>query len=181
MFHTTHIFSTTAIPITKQADEAWVTQNHKILAVLHVNTDQTQTVYAPGMKLTWNKASEKQISIVGMDNKQAFTLIPSIFVSGEELKFSFEPSGKDAYWSTMDIMKSLMTNIIAPYVKAKKKELGISNPEYHSSLWKIDCWTLHKSKEFLGWMKKTHLNIIIIFVLPGDCAYIFQPLDVGIQ
>ncbi|KAE9387880.1 hypothetical protein BT96DRAFT_757502, partial [Gymnopus androsaceus JB14] len=177
--------------------EAWVIRNHKIPAALRVNTDQTQTVYAPGTKLTWNKAGKKQINIVGMDNKRAFTLVSLISASGEvlpmqaiyagrteascpkkssasynesqELKFSFEPSGNDTYWSTMDTMKSLITNVIAPYFEAKKKELGISDPEYQSSLWKIDCWSLHKSKEFLGWMKKTHPNIIIIFV-PGNCT-----------
>ncbi|THU86688.1 hypothetical protein K435DRAFT_804908 [Dendrothele bispora CBS 962.96] len=39
---------------------------------------------------------------------------------------------------------------------------------------------VHKSEGFLGWMKKTHPNIILIFIL-GNCTSVFQPLDVGVQ
>ncbi|KAJ6623675.1 hypothetical protein B0H10DRAFT_1741515, partial [Mycena sp. CBHHK59/15] len=45
--------------------------------------------------------------------------------------------------------------------------------------WKIDCWSVHKSREFLDWMKN-HPHIIILFV-PGGCTGLWQPLDVEIQ
>ena len=48
------------------------------------------------------------------------------------------------------------------------------------SVWKIDCWSVHKSDEFLSWMKKHHPTIIVIFV-PGGTTSVWQPLDVGIQ
>lgn len=28
----------------------------------------------------------------------------------------------------------------------------------------MDCWSIHKSKEFLNWMKKDHPNIFVIFI-----------------
>ncbi|THU92546.1 hypothetical protein K435DRAFT_671948 [Dendrothele bispora CBS 962.96] len=77
-------------------------------------------------------------------------------------------------------MKSLVNEIIAPYFEQKKRELGIECPEEQRSIWKIDCWSVHKSEGFLGWMKKTHPNIILIFV-PSNCTSVFQPLDVGVQ
>jgi hypothetical protein len=31
-------------------------------------------------------------------------------------------------------------------------------------IWLMDCWSIHKSKEFLNWMKKDHPNIFVIFI-----------------
>ncbi|KAE9391638.1 hypothetical protein BT96DRAFT_742201, partial [Gymnopus androsaceus JB14] len=177
--------------------EAWIIRNHHIMAELRVNTDQTQTVYQPGTKFSWNATGEKQVNIVGKDDKRAFTLVPSISASGDvlpmqaiysggtkasclsskadhyeeaqKLGFLLEPSCTDTYWSTIETMKSLVNKVIAPYFDSKKAELGIRKPEDQSSIWKIDCWSIHKSKEFLAWMKATHPNIIVIFV-PGNCT-----------
>lgn len=77
-------------------------------------------------------------------------------------------------------MKSLVNDIIVPYFERRKSEIGIEDPANQHSIWKIDCWFVHKSAEFLSWMKNMHPNIIVIFV-PGNCTSIFQPLDVGIQ
>ncbi|KIL57393.1 hypothetical protein M378DRAFT_88004 [Amanita muscaria Koide BX008] len=75
-------------------------------------------------------------------------------------------------------MRKLVNEIIKPYFDRKKKELGL--PKTQNSIWKIDCWSVHKSAEFRHWMKSTHKNIILLFV-PGGCTGIWQPLDVGIQ
>lgn len=88
------------------------------------------------------------------------------------------PSKSANYWSTHETMQDLVDNIIAPYFEKTKAELGL--PSSQCSVWKIDCWSVHKSKEFRAWMKANHANIIIIFV-PGGCTGIWQPLDVGIQ
>ncbi|THU96552.1 hypothetical protein K435DRAFT_664194 [Dendrothele bispora CBS 962.96] len=101
----------------------------------------------------------------------------------KELGFLLEPSCTDTYWSTIETMKSLVNKIIAPYFESKKAELTeLSDKERKNqfSLWKIDCWSVHRSEEFLTWMKVTHPSIIILFV-PGSCTGLFQPLDVGIQ
>ncbi|KAF8135952.1 hypothetical protein K438DRAFT_1997083 [Mycena galopus ATCC 62051] len=60
-------------------------------------------------------------------------------------------------------MHQLLENIIAPYFEAKKRELSL--PSSQVSIWKIDCWSVHRSKEFLAWMKKHHDNMTIIFCL----------------
>jgi hypothetical protein len=93
---------------------------------------------------------------------------------GLQIKFS----NTSTYWSTQQTMKELVNEIIAPYFEDKKKTLGL--PPTQCSIWKIDCWSVHKSEEFLTWMKMTHPTIIIIFI-PGRCTGVWQPLDVGIQ
>ena len=186
--------------------EATVVRDYAIPAALRVNTDQTQLVYQQGTERTWNPAGVKQVSTVGQEEKRAFTLVPSISASGillpmqaifmgktqascpnpkaplyaeaKELGFRMLPSKTATYWSTHDSMQDLVNNIIAPYFEETKKVLHL--PPTQSSVWKIDCWSVHKSVEFLSWMKKNHNAIIVIFV-PGGCTGIWQPLDVGIQ
>jgi hypothetical protein len=152
---------------------------------LRVNTNQTQTVYQMGGKRTWNKAGEKQVTTMGMDKKRAFTLMPLILASSKllpmqtifhgqmttscpskgarfysevvEYVFKFEPSKLHTYWSTQATMQLLIVKIIVPYFARKKEELNL--PPSQCSLWMIDCWSVHKSEEFWGWMKKNHTNI----------------------
>ncbi|THU84605.1 hypothetical protein K435DRAFT_616765, partial [Dendrothele bispora CBS 962.96] len=177
--------------------EAWVIREYNVPAELRVNTDQTQTVYQQGTKATWEKKGSKQVPAVGINEKRAFTLVPSISASGEvlpfqavfsgktdvsvpgpdarsyreakELGFQLVPSKGDNYWSTLETMKSLVNNIIAPYFEEKKTELAIEDPEQQYSIWKIDCWSVHKSEAFLTWMRATHPKIIVLFV-PGNCT-----------
>jgi hypothetical protein len=186
--------------------EAYVVRDHAIPAALCINTDQTQMVYQQGTEKTWNETGAKQVSTVRQEEKRAFTLVPSISASGvvlpmqaifmgktqqscpnrkaasfeeaQALGFQMLPSKTLTYWSTQETMRILVNTIIAPYFEKTKAELNL--PSSQCSVWKIDCWSVHKSAEFLGWLKKTHKNIIVIFV-PGGCTGIWQPLDVGIQ
>lgn len=186
--------------------EAYVVRDHAIPAALRVNTNQTQMVYQQGTQRTWNESGAKQVSTVGQEEKWAFTLVPSISASGvvlpmqaifmgktnqscpsrkapsyteaQKLGFRMLPSKTSTYWSTQETMQDLVDTIIAPYFEMTKVTLNL--PPEQCSVWKIDCWSVHKSTEFLGWMKKNHANIIVIFI-PGGCTGIWQPLDVGVQ
>ncbi|KAF8995286.1 hypothetical protein BDZ89DRAFT_971820 [Hymenopellis radicata] len=75
-------------------------------------------------------------------------------------------------------MHDLVDNIITPYFEETKQELGLPKTQY--SIWKIDCWSVHKSKDFMDWMHTHHPRIIVMFV-PGNCTGVWQPLDVGMQ
>ena len=44
----------------------------------------------------------------------------------------------------------------------------------------LDCWSVHRSKEFRDWIKATHPMIIVLYV-PAGCTGLFQPCDVGLQ
>jgi hypothetical protein len=60
------------------------------------------------------------------------------------------------------------------------RRLDGADPDKEYFEWKIDCWSVHISKEFRDWMKATHPCIVLMFV-PGNCTGVFQPMDVGIQ
>jgi hypothetical protein len=75
-------------------------------------------------------------------------------------------------------MKDFVNRILAPYFNKKKAKLNL--PPSQKSLWMIDVWSVHHSKEFRSWMRTNHPNIILDFV-PGGCTGVAQPCDVGIQ
>ncbi|KAF4615755.1 hypothetical protein D9613_012424 [Agrocybe pediades] len=186
--------------------KAYIIKEHDIPIDLYVNSDQTQVVYAPGNRMTWTSAGSNQVAIVGMEEKRAFTLMVSVAANGTLLPFQaiyvgltkaslpsaasvhyeecinagflFEASGTKTYWSNQSTMKSFVNRILAPYFERKKQELGL--PASQKSLWQIDVWSVHRSEEFRGWMRKTHPNIVLDFV-PGGCTGVHQPCDVGIQ
>ncbi len=64
---------------------AYTIKEYDIPEELIVNTDQTQLVYAPGSKLTWTKSGSKQVSIIGLNEKRALTLVVSVACGGELL------------------------------------------------------------------------------------------------
>jgi hypothetical protein len=47
-------------------------------------------------------------------------------------------------------------------------------------VWLLDCWYIHKSKEFLDWMKKKHSNTLVIFV-PCYRTNVLQPTNMILQ
>lgn len=185
---------------------AYTVKEYNIPEAMIVNTDQTQLVYAPGGKLTWAQTGSKQVSIVGLEEKRALTIVVSISASGvflpiqsihqgsssqslpkpacksfEESKaagFRFEPSKTKTYWSTLDTMKLLVTHIIAPYMNAQRSQLGL--PGWQKGIWEIDAWSVHRSEAFRQWMKDEFPNILIRYI-PAGCTGVFQPCDVGIQ
>lgn len=100
---------------------------------LTVNSDQTGVIYSAGALETYAPTGSKQVEVIGKDEKRAFTLMVGVSMSGEvlpfqaiytgttdrslptsnapnysrateELKFLFESSGNDTYWSTMKTM-----------------------------------------------------------------------------
>jgi hypothetical protein len=173
---------------------------------LLVNTDQTQVVYAQGSKLTWARTGSHQVTVIGKDEKCAFTVVVSVLNSGELLPFQaiyqgyssrscpsesapdydvataagfrFEFSKTKTYWSTHKTMHSFVEKILVPYLSEQKAKLGL--PESQKSIWQIDIWSVHRSKDFCNWMKTHHPNIILDFI-PGGCTGVWQACDVGIQ
>ena len=141
---------------------------------LFVNSDQTQVVYAQGSKLTWTKTGSRQVTVIGEDEKRTFTVVVSVSNSGELLPFQaiyqgysaktcpsasaknyhamkavrlrFEFSKTKTYWSTHETMHTLVNDIITPYFARQKAKLGL--PDSQKSIWQIDVWSVHQSKEF---------------------------------
>ncbi|KAJ7693212.1 hypothetical protein B0H17DRAFT_839332, partial [Mycena rosella] len=175
--------------------EAHIIRDHAVPAALRINTNQTQLVYQQGSDSTWNKHGVKQVATMGQEEKRAFTLVPSISASDVllpmqavfggktmascpspaapwydeaiTLGYSMVPSTTGTYWSNHGTIHDLVDGIIAPYFEATKKKLGLLSTQ--DSIWKIDCWSVHKFKPFLDWMKEHHPHIIVLFV-PGGCT-----------
>jgi hypothetical protein len=75
-------------------------------------------------------------------------------------------------------MHSFVEKILVPYLSEQKAKLGL--PKSQKSIWQIDVWSVHQSKEFQNGMKTRYPNIIVDFV-PGGCTGVWQACDVGIQ
>lgn len=186
--------------------KVYVVKEEDIPAKLFVNSDQTQTVFASGDKLTWAETGAKQIPILGGEEKRAFTVLVSVACDGTVLPmqaiysgkthrsqpsptspnysdlisngFLLQESGTTTYWSNLETMKTFVNKILAPYFEKTKADLNL--PQSQKALWLIDVWSVHRSKEFREWMHNHHSNIILDYV-PGGCTGIVQPCDVGIQ
>jgi hypothetical protein len=74
--------------------KAYVIKEEDIPAKLYVNSDQTQLVYAPGNRMTWAQTGSKQVAVVEMDEKRAFTLLVSVATDGTILPFQAIFQGK---------------------------------------------------------------------------------------
>jgi hypothetical protein len=187
--------------------KAYVIKDRDIPIYLVVNFDQTQVTLAPGNRMSWAETGSKQVGMVGMDEKRAFTLVVGVSADGTLLPFQtifvgktatslpsattspnysdavkagfkFEPSGTGTYWSNQSTMRSYINDIITPYFDKKNAENGL--PAFQCSLLQLDVWSVHRSEEFRGWMSTHHPTIILDYV-PGGCTGIHQPCDVGIQ
>ncbi|KAJ8090755.1 hypothetical protein PM082_018321 [Marasmius tenuissimus] len=125
---------------------AHIIKEEDIPIQLFVNSDQTGVIYSPGLKLTWAEKGSCQVSVVGADGKQAFTVLISILAGGQVLPlqavyggkttkscptkaaphyddataagFRFVPSGKkNNHWSDQKTMREFVDNILSPYFK----------------------------------------------------------------
>ena len=184
----------------------WTISEHGVPKPLLVNTDQTGVQYSAGGLATWAPIGSKQVEVIGKDEWRSFTLVVGISMSGEvlpfqaiyagktpaslptssapnytkateELRFCFENSGNDTYWSTIVTMQSYVTNILAPYFKSHCQRLKLPD---QLCVWQIDSWSVHRSLEFRSWMWKFYPWIRIHYI-PANCIGLFQPCDVGIQ
>ncbi|KAG6904915.1 hypothetical protein DXG01_006251 [Tephrocybe rancida] len=152
---------------------------------LFVNLDQTQTVYAPGNKMTWAETGAKQVSVLPLQaiyTSKTLRSTPSTssinYNKATTLGFLLKHSGTATYWSNQETMRNFVDNILSVYFDRQKKALGL--PPSQKAIWSIDIWSVHCSLEFRMWMRTHHPNIILDYV-PGGCMGVMQPCDVGIQ
>jgi hypothetical protein len=63
-------------------------------------------------------------------------------------------------------MRKYIIGVINPYVKSVIKASNGQLPVDQKAVLLIDCWYVHKSEEFLSWMKEKYPHLIILF-MPG--------------
>ncbi|KAG9080057.1 hypothetical protein FS749_008139 [Ceratobasidium sp. UAMH 11750] len=185
---------------------ARVVHDEEVPAACIVNADQTQVVYNGGSHSTWNAAGERQVHVLGVEEKRAFTLLVAASLSGDILPFQaiyggknsrslpdanargsaealrlgflLDYSGSDTYWSTQSTMQRFVSKILAPYFRAQIEQYGL--PSTQRCIFQVDCWSVHRSAEFQSWMG-IHYPWIIILYIPSGCTGLFQACDVGLQ
>jgi hypothetical protein len=124
---------------------ARLVRDEDIPASCIVNADQTQVVYNTGSSSTWNPSGERQVHVLGTEEKRAFTLLVAGSLSGSvlpfqaiysgkmsrslpdanalgvsearQLGFLLDFSGSDTYWSTQSTMQHFVSLILAPYFR----------------------------------------------------------------
>ena len=62
--------------------KAYIIKDKDIPIYLVVNFDQTQVTLAPGNRMMWAETGSKQVRMVGMDEKRAFTLVVGVSANG---------------------------------------------------------------------------------------------------
>jgi hypothetical protein len=132
---------------------AYAVKEHDIPAGLSVNADQTQVVYVLGTELTWAEKGAKQVSVVGMEEKRAFTtmialsldrtlLASQLIYQGStarsrpdshargyrqlaDVGCKFVSSCTDTYWFNFGTMKEFVTEILVPHFERVKARLRL--------------------------------------------------------
>ncbi|KAJ3566905.1 hypothetical protein NP233_g6700 [Leucocoprinus birnbaumii] len=168
-----------------------------------VNGDQMGIVLIPVGNHTWAPKGARQVDVFGNNKKRQFTLMVMTTCTGEILPFQAIWSGKterslpssqvrkpaedagaaifslggDNHWSTLPCVQEWIRKIVVPYLDQVRQKKKL---ERMNGCVIIDCWRVHRSKEFLTWMR-TEFGWIKIAFIPGGCTGKFQPNDVGIQ
>jgi hypothetical protein len=77
-------------------------------------------------------------------------------------------------------MRKYIIGMIDLYVRSVIKASNGQLPVNQKAVLLIDCWSVHKSEEFLSWMKEEYPHLIILFVSGGTTSK-FQPADTGLN
>lgn len=113
-----------------------------------VNIDQTNIIYQPSNTSTFETTGSKQVSVIGQEEKRAFTVVNGISARGHalplqliyegktshslpskstpqykeamELKFKISYSSTHTYQSTFPLMCEYVNNILVPYWEEQK-------------------------------------------------------------
>ena len=157
------------------------------------NADQTGVVLIPsGNDRTHDIKGKKDFSVIGGEEKRAFTAVLGSAANGTILPFQSIWKGKTVgslsstwhhfshlnfqyslndqnHWSNLKTTQEYFHNVLRSRV---------NDDEYWVAF--IDCWKIHKSKAFLAWIREKYPKCLILFV-PAGCTGKFQPADLLLQ
>jgi hypothetical protein len=131
--------------------------------------DQTQFPLQMGGGLTFETLGSKQVSVSGLEEKHAFSLVVAISGKGDVLPFQgvyqgmtiastpsnkahgyaeaikrgflFDYSGMKTYWCNIVMMQRWVSKILVPYWKAKMDKFKLEEQE---CLLQLDIWAVHR-------------------------------------
>ncbi len=166
---------------------------HNIPPELIINFDQTSVNIVPVSDWTLNLSGQKQVDIIGKDDKRAITALLGTSLTGDLLptqviyqgsskrchpKFNFpkewDITHTPTHWSNTETMIQYMDNIANPYFKKVKADLGL--PPQQKSLIICDVFKAHRTTEFKEKVVESGCELEYV---PANCTSEFQPLDVS--
>ncbi|KAL3700331.1 hypothetical protein R1sor_018353 [Riccia sorocarpa] len=183
---------------------AFLVAAHRVPEELVVNMDQTGIrLLAISNERTYALKGSRDVAVCGRDDKRVVTVCVASSVAGYLLPFQVIFQGKtDAvvprsevattlkekgwhlnhtanHWSTLQSCKDWVKKIFKVYYACfcEAKHLVVGEQKL---ILLIDCWSVHRSQEFLAWLGETQPWIKLVFV-PAGCTSVFQPADVMLQ
>jgi hypothetical protein len=164
----------------------------KVPPQLFINFDQTGLHLVPlGNEKTYEAKGKIQVGIAGLNEKAQITAVvtstaagnmlpvqliftglserslPSASASADARMEGFDITNTKNHWSSLETMKRYIKNIIDPYVKKTRTEMKL--PDDQKVVLLMDCWSVHRSKEFRGFLSDHYKNYFILFV-PAGCT-----------
>ncbi len=159
-----------------------------------------------GNARTYHTKNSLDVSMANGDDKRGYTAMLALVASGKMLPLQVIYGGAEGslralpnvlcratavakgfvfgqtptHWSSQGSMRKYIIGVIDPYVKSVIKASNGQLPVDQKVVLLIDCWSVHKSEEFLSWMKEEYPHLIILFV-PGGTTSKFQPADTGLN
>ena len=175
---------------------------------LVINWDQSALMLVPTSTYTYHSKTDKHVSVTGQDDKRQITALVGLTLEGELLPLQLIFQGQEHdrsqhkavpvldstlsqrvtyagwhltqtpnHWSSQISMRDYVDYVVVPFVKTKRQKYNCPDSP---ALLLFDCWSVHKSVEFLGWMKTEHPDFHVIFI-PAGCTGKAQPADVIVQ
>jgi hypothetical protein len=183
---------------------AFLAKAFSIPASRIINFDQTGVHYVPMQgQRTYELVGAKDISITGTEDKRAFTVVVASTLAGDVPPLQMVFGGTTAnslptrlvtaglteaghhithshnHWSTQQTMHDYIKSVIVPYITGQPADSVIGSQVPHAVLL-LDCWSVHKSQEFLTYMAENWPTLHLVFV-PGGTTGVFQPADVALN
>ncbi len=106
--------------------------------------------------------------------------LPNVLCRATAATKGFVFAQTPTHWSSQGSMRKYIIRVIDSYVKSVIKASNGQLPVDQKAVLLIDCWFVHKSEEFLLWMKEEYPHLILLFVLGGTTSK-FQPADTGLN
>jgi hypothetical protein len=165
-----------------------------------INLDQTGMQLVPtGNACTYHTKNSLDVSVANGDDKRGYTIVFASTASGKMLPLQVIYGGAEGslralpnvlcrttpatkgfvfaqtptHWSSQGSMRKYIIGMIDPYVKSVIKASNGQLPVDQKAVLLIDYWSMHKSEEFLSWMKEEYPHLIILFV-PGGTTNKFN-------
>ena len=149
----------------------------------------------PKTRYVYDDIGTKSVPTLGNDDKRQITAVVASSADGDLLPLQLIYQGKSDrchpqlhsvsskfhithsqnHWSTQETMKEYVAEILQPYIEQKIIQHDL--PEDMKAILVLDCWSVHKSKEFRSFMRANYPHIILIYI-PPNCTSKLQVADV---